>query len=679
MKGLKAVILLGMCMTVFAACKGKADAGSVSELEQGVKAVEEAVHAERSETSVQDTNVSREQREGTSDNTVATPEDFPKEYDYGSGRASGWSREDMLRKMPVPEGNETVLNTVPDPAKIQALYLWEEGNVPAVTRFTKDMDGYFDQWDFRPFVTAIPVRKGVKPKGAVVLMAGGAYQFRGNYTDSLPTAAALREYGFQTFIVDYRLRPYTQEEGALDVARAVRFIRKNAEAYGIAPENIAVMGFSAGGIQAGEFLMHYDETVNGTALDPDYVPDELDSVPARALAAGMIYSFYGRLSVGNMDPDWLSQGELPPTFYVYGTEDPFYSQFEKQYEVIQNMGIKTGRIVLNHWPHGFGSDGGWVEDYAQWLEEIFQSGSSTSQTADGKEKTEMFTSETRIQEVIHDPAFEGFGRLIFPVDLGLEGGLTLKEMGNRLVWYSHVNPERTVSIVNEMKARVQEGEQIFYDIYTDEEKKEDPSKEDTGLFYFRGNPGEKFAVVNAGGGFMYVAAMHDSFPHMQELAERGYNAFALIYRPGAETACEDLARAIAFIHEHAEELQVNTEDYSLWGGSAGARMAAWLGSYGTASFGEKAYPAPGAVIMEYTGLSEVYGNEPPTYACVGTNDGIAYYKTMERRIKGIKANGTAGEIEIFDGLSHGFGLGEGTAAEGWIDRAVAFWEENAEQ
>lgn len=73
MKGLKAVMLFGMCMTVFAACKGKADAGSVSELEQGVKAVEEAVHAERSETSVQDTNVSREQREGTSDNTVATP------------------------------------------------------------------------------------------------------------------------------------------------------------------------------------------------------------------------------------------------------------------------------------------------------------------------------------------------------------------------------------------------------------------------------------------------------------------------------------------------------------------------------------------------------------------------------------------------------------------------------
>ena len=89
------------------------------------------------------------------------------------------------------------------------------------------------------------------------------------------------------------------------------------------------MGFSAGGIQAGEFLMHYDEDVAGTALDSTYVPDELDAVPAHASAAGMIYSFYGRLSVGNMDASWLAEGNLPPTFYVYGTEDPFYRQFQQ--------------------------------------------------------------------------------------------------------------------------------------------------------------------------------------------------------------------------------------------------------------------------------------------------------------------------------------------------------------
>lgn len=347
-----------------------------NQLEEGLDAIEDAIGKGKdsdSENNSQSASKGEtDMQEGSSDNTIGTPDDFPAAYDFGSGKISDFSRNYMLKKMPEPEQNDTVLNTDADPDNIQVLYLWEEENVPAKTTFTKDMTGYFDDWDFRPYVTAIPVAKGVTPKGAVVLMAGGAYQFRGNYTDSLPTAAALREYGFQTFIVDYRLSPYIQEEGALDVARAVRFIRKNADVYGIEPDDIAVMGFSAGGIQAGEFLMHYDEDVNGTALDSSYVPDELDQIPAHASADGMIYSFYGRLSVGNMDPDWLSEGDLPPTFYVYGTEDPFYDQFEEQYDVIRNICIQTSRIVLNGWPHGFGSDGGWIKQYADWLEEIFK-------------------------------------------------------------------------------------------------------------------------------------------------------------------------------------------------------------------------------------------------------------------------------------------------------------------
>ena len=131
-----------------------------------------------------------------------------------------------------------------------------------------------------------------------------------------------------------------------------------------------------------------------------------------------------------------------------------------------------------------------------------------------------------------------------------------------------------------------------------------------------------------------------------------------------------------FLHENAEKLQIDMTDYSLWGGSAGARMAAWLGSYGTAYFGEKEYPAPATVIMQYTGLSQVTGMEPPTYACVGTSDGIASYRSMENYISQIEQNGTNAKIEVFKGLSHGFGLGERTVAEGWIDHAISFWEDN---
>ena len=140
---------------------------------------------------------------------------------------------------------------------------------------------------------------------------------------------------------------------------------------------------------------------------------------------------------------------------------------------------------------------------------------------------------------------------------------------------SKFDPDKTVEIANYMKSHAENGDVIFYDIYTDEEKAADPAKEDTGLFFFKGDPGERFAVCNAGGGFAYVGAMHDSFPHALELSKMGYNAFALIYRPGAQTACEDLARAISFIFENADELEVNTDCYSLWGGSPESLKRAW--------------------------------------------------------------------------------------------------------
>ena len=291
---------------------------------------------------------------------------------------------------------------------------------------------------------------------------------------------------------------------------------------------------------------------------------------------------------------------------------------------------------------------------------------------DQTEMSEPFTAKTAIQDVIQDVAFGEYGRLIFPVNDHYYNGETLEDL--QLTYYSHIDPNATVEIVNYLKDHVQSGDTVFYDIYTDEEKVEDPTKEDTGLFFFKGEPGAKFAVCNAGGAFVYVGAMHDSFPHALELSKRGYNAFALIYRPGAQTACEDLARAITFIFENAEELEVDTSSYSLWGGSAGARMAAWLGTYGPEAFGGGDLPRPGAVIMQYTGLREYSEVDPPTFACVGDQDGIASWRTMQARLDALSALGIETEFHHYPGLEHGFGLGTGTAAESWFDLAVQFWE-----
>ena len=287
--------------------------------------------------------------------------------------------------------------------------------------------------------------------------------------------------------------------------------------------------------------------------------------------------------------------------------------------------------------------------------------------------TQTYTRTTPIETVRNDPVFGDYGRLIFPVERSYYSGDTLEQL--HLTYYNNIDPDETVDICNTLRQRAADGQTIFYDIYTEDEKAADPDKADTGLFYFKGNPGAKFSICNAGGAFAYVGAMQDSFPHALELSQKGYNAFALIYRPGAQTACEDLARAIRFIFDHADELEVDTDCYSLWGGSAGARMAAWLGSYGAEAFGGGNLPRPGAVIMQYTGLSEYSESDPPTYACVGDQDGIANRRVMQARLETMQQAGIDTEFHVYSGLGHGFGLGIGTSAEGWIDDAVAFWEQ----
>lgn len=293
---------------------------------------------------------------------------------------------------------------------------------------------------------------------------------------------------------------------------------------------------------------------------------------------------------------------------------------------------------------------------------------------------QAYAPQTRVADVIADPVFAGFGRLLFPTTFGPpDPAMTLQDLPRWLPFHNCIRADTTTTVLNELRARAAAGETIFYPIYTGAEQRRDPALRDTGLFFFRGKPGAPFAVVNAGGGFYYVGAIHESLPHALALSRKGYNAFALIYRPdSACTACTDLARALGWIVRHAEDLQLDPAGYSLWGGSAGARMAAWVGGYGAAAFGGDRLPKPAAVIMQYTGLSEYDRGDPPTYACVGTADGIAPWRVMKGRINGMAALGIPTEFHLYPGLPHGFGLGIGTRAEGWLDEAASFWRRQRE-
>ena len=77
--------------------------------------------------------------------------------------------------------------------------------------------------------------------------------------------------------------------------------------------------------------------------------------------------------------------------------------------------------------------------------------------------------------------------------------------------------------------------------------------------------------------------------------------------------------------------------------------------------------------MQYTGHSDYTKTEPPTFAVVAEKDGIADWRTMERRIEALQKLRAETEFHKYSKLGHGFGLGIGTSAEGWVEEAVAFW------
>jgi len=301
----------------------------------------------------------------------------------------------------------------------------------------------------------------------------------------------------------------------------------------------------------------------------------------------------------------------------------------------------------------------------------------TEKTANESEETaKHLTTDNYVRDIVNHPAFKGFGELLLPFDNNSGYYLTkLSDVGLLMPYHGHVNPDIVLGAVNHMIDEVNDGKTIFYNFYTEEQKLQDQGKRNTGLFFFRGKPGAPFAIVCPGGGFSYVGSLHEGFPLAQRISELGLNAFVIRYRIGSEQyATEDLAAAIAYVFSNAETLGVSTNDYSVWGGSAGARMAGNIALSGVSAFGGGNLPKPATAVIAYTGQSTYSGDFSPAFITVAANDGIANVNTVERRVENLRNAGVEVEYKRYQTAGHGFGLGTGTDAEGWLDLAVQFWK-----
>src|SRR5260370_29351902 len=97
-------------------------------------------------------------------------------------------------------------------------------------------------------LTAYLPAAGVSNGTAVIICPGGGYAHLSMEKEGSNVAAWLNTLGVAAFVLKYRLGPKFHHPAQLDDAQAaIRMVRTRAASFGVSPNRIGIMGFSAGG------------------------------------------------------------------------------------------------------------------------------------------------------------------------------------------------------------------------------------------------------------------------------------------------------------------------------------------------------------------------------------------------------------------------------------------------
>lgn len=300
------------------------------------------------------------------------------------------------------------------------------------------------------------------------------------------------------------------------------------------------------------------------------------------------------------------------------------------------------------------------------------------------------STTSSFRHCMNHPALQEMGRYVLPWERGAVSKITQPLSIGYMCTCLGYHAQTVVNGINFLiEMRTQEKLYTF-DYYTDQEKQCNPHLDTTKLIYIPGDLGAPFALVIAGGGFNSVCMMQEAFPVAQQLHKKGYHVFMLKYRVGAlpedrsatdkrERAFSDLHRGMQYIFQNAEKWQISLKNYSVWGFSAGARMTLAWTTHSKYSYHASGLPKPALQVPIYTVPENITPENgmPSTFMVMGTKDsfwgkeGCVACSEFCRTLNILEVPAI---FEEYEGLGHGFGLGTGTPAEGWLDRATQLWE-----
>lgn len=213
-----------------------------------------------------------------------------------------------------------------------------------------------------PTLTAyLPERSKATGTG-VIVAPGGAFVALAIDLEGKDVARWLQERGIAAFVLKYRIMEKRGEGipanmnmdeagkyGIADGIQAVKVVRQHAAEWGVSPDRVGFMGFSAGAMVTSGALLQQD-----AAARPNF--------------AAMIYGG----PFGIMPP---IPAKLPPMFMAWAQDDDVaLAPVVRFYDTLRAAGHKPEAHIFSAGGHGFGmrkqgtSSDHWIDAFYYWLE-----------------------------------------------------------------------------------------------------------------------------------------------------------------------------------------------------------------------------------------------------------------------------------------------------------------------
>jgi acetyl esterase/lipase len=242
-----------------------------------------------------------------------------------------------------------------------------------------------------PTLTVYSPAKGTSNGTAVIICPGGGYWILAASHEGSDVAKEFNKMGVTAFVLKYRIPNENAQVDRTtaplqDAQQAIRMIRKDAIKYGINPNRIGIMGFSAGGHVAATASTHFAKPVGENADNTNVRPDF--SILVYPVISFKEYGHKGsadQLIGKSPSPEMIElysnetqvTRDTPPAFLVHAGDDnavPVKNSLA-YYEACQKYNIPSGMVIYPKGGHGFGMNNKttkekWMNNVKNWMDSM---------------------------------------------------------------------------------------------------------------------------------------------------------------------------------------------------------------------------------------------------------------------------------------------------------------------